>query len=93
MLEKPVHAKKPPKGLRRIGKKTLEYNKWRDEIAIPYLDKTYGHFCFDCGAGGKLDVAHIRGRGSHPELRMILTNVNYMCRSCHMRADSGFRYR
>lgn len=75
---------KKPKAIKRIGKRGLAYIGWRDNTAIPYLDDTFGHLCSVCGVGGKLDVAHIRKRGSHPKLKMDLTNIIYKCRSCHL---------
>lgn len=82
----PKPPKRPPKlprYIKRKGRKTLKYERWRDKVAIPYLDETFGHYCVDCGVGGKLDVDHQLGRGSHPELRMELSNVVYRCRDCH----------
>lgn len=70
----------------QLGRRGNEYIEWRDNIAIPHLDSTYGHKCASCGVGGKLDVQHIKKRGSHPELRMELSNVEYLCRSCHIKA-------
>jgi 5-methylcytosine-specific restriction endonuclease McrA len=79
-------AHKPKKPIKKRGKRTLEYETWRDTVAKPYLDKTYGHVCRDCGATGQLDVEHIKKRGSHPHLKMTLTNVTYLCRPCHIKA-------
>jgi len=71
--------------MRKIGRRGREYIKWRDEIAIPYLDKTSGHSCNCCGVGGKLDVAHKLKRGSHPHLKMSLENIEWKCRNCHLK--------
>lgn len=71
------------KPIKKLGAKALSWSKFRDNIAIPYLDKTYGHVCRKCGVGGDLDVNHIKSRGSHPELRLALSNLEYLCRSCH----------
>lgn len=75
-------AKKRPKP---IGKVTAKYIEWRNTVAVPYLDKTFGRTCKNCGAGGKLDVAHFQSRGSNPGLRMSLHNVHYLCRKCHQK--------
>lgn len=80
---------KRQKPIRKIGKRGLEYIAWRDNIAIPYLDRTSGHKCSVCGIGGELDVAHIKKRGSHPNLKMDLINVHYLCRLCHTKEHSG----
>lgn len=76
---------KKQKAITKRGKRQVEYEKWRDEVAIPYLEKTYGHKCAYCGVGGKLDVNHKLKRGSHPDLKMELTNIEYACRSCHIK--------
>lgn len=73
---------KPRKAIKKRGKQTIKYEQWRDEVAIPHLDKI-GHKCVECGATGKLDVDHIKNRGSHYHLRMTLSNVQYLCRPCH----------
>lgn len=74
---------KPRKAIKQKGKHTAEYELWRDNTAIPYLERK-GHKCVECGATGKLDVDHIKNRGSHYALRMSLTNVQYLCRGCHI---------
>lgn len=90
-LRKPLPRQTKP--IRQKGKVTLTYEKWRDTVARPYLDRVFGRQCAKCGApppvneetGVELhhDVDHILERGSHPELRMVLSNVRYLCRSCH----------
>lgn len=67
-----------------MGKRAKEYDLWRREVAIPYLDKQ-GHVCALCGKDGALDIDHIKKRGSHPELKMELTNLRYLCRDCHIK--------
>ena len=92
-LAKPLpREKKKPTRIRGRGKKTLEYEAWRDEVAIPYLDKTFGHKCADCWATDKpLDVDHIIPRGGHAELKFSLENLQFLCRNCHIRKDGGMR--
>lgn len=80
--------------IRKKGRRTLEYEKWRDEIARPYLDEKFGKVCAACkGArcGNKqLDIDHIKGRGAHPELKMSLDNVQYLGRfPCHVDKTNG----
>lgn len=77
-------AHRPRKPIRKVGRKELVYRAWRDSVAIPHLDKKYGRKCVNCGATSMLDVDHIKGRGSHPHLKMELTNVQYLCRNCHI---------
>ena len=74
---------KPRKPIKQRGKRTIEYENWRDNVARPHLDKK-GRRCAQCGAVGvPLDVDHIKNRGSHYHLRMNLSNVQYLCRPCH----------
>lgn len=85
---------KPRKAIKKKGKRTLEYEQWRDEVAIPYLDKTTGRVCQVCfGArcgNRQLDVDHIKNRGSHYKLRMSLHNIQYLGREpCHRLKTEG----
>lgn len=67
-----------------MGKEADRWTEFRDEIAIPYLDKMFGHICMCCGVGGKLDVDHIIEKGGHPKLKYELDNLRYLCRfPCH----------
>lgn len=85
---------KPPKAIKPKGKRTLAYERWRDEVAIPYLDAEYGRTCAACQGmrcgNQQLDVDHILNRGSHPSLRMSLDNVQYLGRyPCHIEKTDG----
>ena len=82
-LQKPEKRVKVPKRMKTVGKRTVQYNKWRDQVAIPYLTATLGFKCTWCGTPDNLQIDHILTRGSHPELKMELTNVRYLCTSCH----------
>lgn len=55
---------------------TIELDK---EVAVPYLDKTFGHHCRGCLLDTTLDVDHIKSRGAHPELKYQLSNLQYLC--------------
>lgn len=84
---------KPKKRIAQKGKRTLEYEEWRDTIAIPYLDKHFGRVCAECGGlrcGNKqLDVDHKIKRGSRADLKMVLSNVQYLGRyPCHWEKDN-----
>jgi 5-methylcytosine-specific restriction endonuclease McrA len=76
---------RPKRRIKQIGKRTLQYNEWRDQVARPYLIATYGEVCIvpGCTITTGLDVDHIENRGSHPELKMTLSNVQLMCRPHH----------
>lgn len=85
-LQKPAKKVKEPKPLKPRGKRTLEYEQWRDEVAKPYLDEHFGHVCSKpgCNKTTRLEVDHIQKRGSHPDLKMDLTNVRYLCHTHHL---------
>ena len=75
---------KPKKPINKFGKRAQEYNEWRINVAIPYLNQKFGHKCNRCGRTSNLDVDHIKTRGSRPDLKMELTNLQWLCRSCHI---------
>jgi 5-methylcytosine-specific restriction endonuclease McrA len=76
----PMKKNKP---ITKRGKRTLEYEAFRDTVAKPYLDKRYGHICYKCGSPDNLDVHHKQKRGSHVTEKMNVVNLIYLCRSCH----------
>lgn len=76
---------KKNKPIIKRGKKTLEYEYFRDNIAKPYLDNKYGHKCYQCGSTKQLDVHHKKNRGSHISEKMNVVNLIYLCRSCHIK--------
>ena len=97
-FRKPIKVNKPlkrsVKPIKKKGKRTIEYEKWRDEVARPYLIEKYGEICVACqGArcgNQQLDVEHKKNRGSHHELKMVLSNVQLMGRyPCHYEKTNG----
>jgi hypothetical protein len=88
----PLRSKRPLGGtrrvpIRRVGKAQLAYLIWRDTIAIPYLDRTFGHVCAcGCGRTRNLVVDHIKERSTHPGLVRSLGNVRWLAAiPCHER--------
>lgn len=84
---------KPRKPINQRGKRTLEYEEWRDTVARPYLIQKFGNKCADCSGsrcGNKqLDVDHKKKRGSNPALKMDLNNVQLLGRfPCHYEKDN-----
>ena len=77
---------KNAKPIPQRGKHVKLWETFRDKVAIPYLDKKYGHVCAvkGCGETRNLDVDHIKNRGSNPNLRYDVKNVQYLCRKHHM---------
>lgn len=93
MLKRGGQASKPrtplkrsQKPIRQRGKQHAKWITFRDKVAIPYLDKKYGHVCSvaGCSETQRLDVDHIKPRGSHPELTFDVTNLRYLCRPHHI---------
>jgi hypothetical protein len=87
---KPLKAKRP---MKRIGKQTEVYNVWRDTIAKPYLDKQFGHVCAwrGCTQTEGLEVDHKQNRSTHPELKMSVKNVQYLCSPHHQQKTYGLK--
>lgn len=77
---------KPRKAIKQEGKQAETWRVFRDKVAIPYLDNKYGHICSvrGCSETENLDVDHIKPRGSHPELRLDVKNLRYLCRAHHI---------
>jgi 5-methylcytosine-specific restriction endonuclease McrA len=87
----PFKKRKP---ITQQGKHAKLWQTFRDKVAIPYLDKKYGHICSykGCSVTTNLDVDHIKGRGSHPGLRYDVKNMQYLCREHHrMKTDGKLR--
>jgi 5-methylcytosine-specific restriction endonuclease McrA len=83
---KPILAKKR---MKPIGKQGRKYQEFRNTVAYPYLVATFGEKCAICKQPGKnLDVDHIQKRGSHPELKYELSNLQLLCRRCHNIKDN-----
>lgn len=76
---------KKRKPISQKGKHARLWEVFRDKVAIPYLDKKFGHVCSikDCKETKYLDVDHIKNRGSNPNLRYDVKNVQYLCRKHH----------
>lgn len=74
---------KPRKAITKYGRRAQEYSEWRITVAIPYLDEKFGHRCSNCGATDGLEVDHILTRGSRPDLKTELSNIQWLCGKCH----------
>lgn len=86
---KPRKAMVTTKRLKPIGKQGQRYKVFRDTVAYPYLVRTFGEKCANCGRTDvPLDVDHKLKRGSHAELKYELTNLQLLCRPCHNRKDN-----
>lgn len=75
--------------MKPIGRQGLKYNQFRNNVAYPYLVEKYGEQCNSCGRSDlPLDVDHIKKRGSRPDLKYDLNNLQLLCRSCHAKKDN-----
>ncbi len=97
------HAIAAAKPIAQRGKKTIQYERWRDTIARPHLIRVYGNICQECKRKARtyyneetgetktenLDVAHIIGRGHDASMKMVITNVRLLCRDCHRLETDG----
>jgi len=83
----PLNRKPIPK----VGKRTKEYNQWRDKVAKPFLDEMYGHKCYVqfCPATTYLQVHHKKTRGGHHDMKQDLGNIVYLCPYHHSMATDG----
>jgi predicted restriction endonuclease len=79
------------KPIAKIGKRTKEYNQWRDHIAKPFLDEVYGHKCHVklCPSTTYLEVHHKSTRGGHHDKKMDINNVIYLCSYHHRMVTDG----
>lgn len=84
-------AQKKRKVISKRGKHAEKWQTFRDEVAIPYLDKNFGHVCSvpGCSETENLDVDHIKNRGSHSSLRYDVSNLQYLCRPHHRLKTDG----
>ena len=71
----------------RLSAKSLakhhRYLKWRDQVALPWLNENHGRWCRRCGKSFALDVDHIISRSQRPDLVMVASNIQLLCRLCH----------
>jgi len=86
----PFKKRKP---IAQRGKQTKIYETFRDTVAKQYLDKKYGHVCSvrSCEVSDQLDIDHILTRGAHPELKLDVKNLRYICRPHHRMVTDGIQ--
>lgn len=76
------------KAIAKVSSKERDYKKWLEEIARPFLIEIDGNYCACCGRPArikeKLDIDHIQNKGSRPDLKKDLNNLQLLCRfPCH----------
>lgn len=82
---KPIRSYRRPKS---VSARELDYQEWKESVARPYLISHYENRCACCDfffGTVKLDIDHIKNKGSHPELKRDLGNLQLLCRQCHAR--------
>jgi 5-methylcytosine-specific restriction endonuclease McrA len=88
---KPRASIKTNKRPTQRGKEYYRYKAFRDDVAVPYLDKNFGHKCRYCGSTDGLQVDHIHNRGSHPQLKYQLSNLQWLCFICHRKKTDNMQ--
>lgn len=90
---KPKKRVKPNKWrqapIKQVGKITKQWRVFREEYFTRHPGNWLNqHMCAHCGnwfPKAQIDLDHIQGRGSHPELRFEDANIQKLCRTCHQR--------
>ena len=94
-------ALKKSRPIKQRGKQALKWELFRDKVARPHLDKRDGIGCHKCGVMpprradgtyGRHDVQHRLKRGSHPDLKFDVNNLEYLCRDCHIEETDQLRW-
>lgn len=101
LMPKPVHCKKcgspyhyqsfcplNRKPIKKRSDKQIDFDKWKETVARPYLIKKYGNICQCCKRPAfineKLDIDHIETIGGHVNKKRDLSNLQLLCRfPCH----------
>lgn len=73
--------------------KEKAYQVWKETIARDYVINRDGNNCRCCNRSArkdeKLDIDHIRSKGSTPAMKTSLTNMQLLCRNCHIKKTDG----
>lgn len=94
-------AHKPRKALRarvrpkKMSVKEKDYQEWKEAVARPYVVQRDNNECACCGRPAypneKLDLDHIKGKGSSPKDKRNLHNIQLLCRPCHFNKTNHYR--
>lgn len=74
--------------VKQVSDKQTEYNIWLEDVARPALITRDGNICNCCkrkpSYEAKLDIDHVIGKGTRPDLKRNLDNLQLLCRfPCH----------
>lgn len=93
MYHKPRTALKRtalPRATKRIKQqstKEIAYQTYKETVLRPALIERQGNVCFCCHRPAEvnetLDIDHVIGKGPRPDLKRTLSNLVFLCRSCH----------
>ncbi len=72
-------AKRPS----QFGRRAQEQSLWIREVGRPAVIERDGETCVCCGATSNLTVDHIKTKGSRPDLKKDIANLQLLCFYCH----------
>lgn len=73
-----------------MGKVAHKWIKVRREFLDNQVRFNGKYRCDMCGTLiANPDIDHVKNRGSHPELRFEHSNLQILCRSCHIKKTSA----
>jgi 5-methylcytosine-specific restriction endonuclease McrA len=63
----------------------MDYQDWKELIARPSVVERDGNKCQCVGGCWRIgtDLDHIRNKGSRPDLKKDISNLQLLCRICH----------
>lgn len=68
----------------RYGRRAREQAKWIKEVGRPAVIERVGERCVCCGTRYNLTVDHIKSKGSRPDLKRDIDNLQLLCLyPCH----------
>lgn len=72
----------------RYGKRARELSQWIREVGRPAVIARDGEACVCCGTPYDLTIDHIKTKGSRPDLKRDIDNLQLLCYPCHrLRTD------
>lgn len=86
--EKTLKQRKPiERSSKPIKQQGKHYRLWKAARAL-FVELNPEAKCAMCG-GPATDVDHIIKRSVRPDLRYVMTNLQWLCRRCHTLKDNG----
>lgn len=69
-----------------MNKRGKHYYLWQ-AARREFMKNNPDNVCIMCG-GIASDVDHIKKRSTHPHLRYVQSNLQWLCRPCHTEKDT-----